>query len=269
LLATACAPERPGGETRLTGSLVEYGRTPAGSALRGALYLPRGAGPFPVLLYAHGSAPGAANDAAFEAIAPAFTSRGWAVFAPYRRGQGLSRDAGPYVMDAIEAARRAGGLNRAQARLARLLDSDHMADQSLAFVWLSRQAFSDKSRIAAMGNSFGGIIALLSADRLGVCASVDAAGAAESWAEAPAVRALMMDAARRASAPILFIQASNDFDLAPSRILHAVRRQAAKPSALRIYPPFGKSARDGHAFAYRGVAIWSDDVHAFLTRTCP
>lgn len=269
LLLTGCAEERRGGETPLTGAVVSYGRAPSGVALRGALYLPEGAGPFPVLLYAHGSAQGSLSNEAFEAVAPAFTTPGWAVFAPYRRGQGLSRDAGPYVGDEIAAARNAGGMERAQARLARLLATDHMDDQSQALAWLSRQPFVDGRRIAVMGNSFGGVIALLSAEKLGVCAAVDAAGAAESWQRSPAIRELMTQAATRARAPVLFVQAENDFDLAPSRVLHAAMLQARKPAEIRLYPPFGPAARDGHAFPYRGVTIWADDVHAFLSRSCP
>jgi dienelactone hydrolase len=265
LLFAACAREPRGRETPLTGTVVDYGRTTSGAPLRGVLYVPEGPGPFPVLLYAHGSAPGALNNEAFEAVAPVFTSRGWAVFAPYRRGQGLSRDAGPYVMDEIAA----GGEEQTQARLARLLATDHMADQSQAFAWLSRQPFADRRRIAAMGNSFGGVIALLSAERLAICAAVDAAGAAESWARSPALRQLMGQAATRARAPVLFMQAQNDHDLAPSRTLHAAMRQAGKQAELRLYPPFGETARDGHAFPYRGVRIWAGDVHAFLARACP
>ncbi len=269
LLSAACAGERRGGETRLTGSVVAYGRAPSGAELRGVLYVPEGEGPFPVLLYAHGSAPGSLSNEAFEAVAPRFTARGWAVFAPYRRGQGLSREAGPYVRDEIAAARSAGGPELAQAHLARLLATDHMDDQSQAFAWLLRQPFADRRRIAVMGNSFGGIIALLSAEKLAACAAVDAAGAAEIWQRSPAIRALMTAAATRASAPVLFIQAQNDADLAPSRVLHAAMRQAGKPAEIRLYPPFGESARDGHAFPYRGAAIWADDVHAFLARACP
>src|SRR5262245_7293838 len=72
--------------------------------LHGLLYKPPGAGPFPTVLFNHGSAPGLVNNAAFDAIAPYFTQKGWAFFAPYRRGQGLSADAGTYVMTQIKAA---------------------------------------------------------------------------------------------------------------------------------------------------------------------
>src|SRR5215475_5636595 len=66
----------------------------AGSrTLSGVLYRPVGLGPFPAVLYNHGSAPGMLNNQAFEAIGPQFVARGWVFFAPYRRGQGLSAQA--------------------------------------------------------------------------------------------------------------------------------------------------------------------------------
>src|SRR5436190_21568475 len=80
--------------------------------LQGLLYKPDGAGPFPAVLYNHGSAPGMLSNEAFEALAPVYVSRGWVFFAPYRRGQGLSASAGPYIGREIAAA-RTGGLKRA------------------------------------------------------------------------------------------------------------------------------------------------------------
>lgn len=70
--------------------------------LKGVLYKPEGPGPFPVLLFNHGSAPGMLNGQAFERLGPLFVQHEWAFFAPYRRGQGLSASAGPYVMDVIQ-----------------------------------------------------------------------------------------------------------------------------------------------------------------------
>lgn len=268
LLLASCAAERRVSETRLTGSVIEYGKVPAGFALRGVLYRPDGVGPFPTLLYAHGSAPGLSSNEAFEAVGRSFRARGWALFAPYRRGQGLSIGAGPYIRDEIAAARASGGHGHVQARLAKLLATDQMDDQMAAYSWLSRQPFVDRQRIAVMGNSFGGIIALMSAERLLVCGAVDAAGAAESWDDSPALQELMIRAATESKAPILLLQAKNDHSLAPSRTIHAAMLRAGKPSELRLYPPFGHNAREGHAFSYKGVGIWANDVHSFLGRAC-
>src|SRR4051812_27195364 len=73
-------------------------------ALRGVVYKPAGPGPFPAVLYNHGSAPGMLSSQSFEAIGPLFAARGWVFFGPYRRGQGLSASAGPFIRDQLDAA---------------------------------------------------------------------------------------------------------------------------------------------------------------------
>src|SRR6478672_2980961 len=70
--------------------------------LYGVLYRPAGEGSFPALLYNHGSAPGMLSNEAFAAIGPRFQARGWIFFAPWRRGQGLSASAGPFIADEIQ-----------------------------------------------------------------------------------------------------------------------------------------------------------------------
>jgi hypothetical protein len=42
----------------------------------------------------------------FDALGPVFASHGWVFFGPYRRGQGLSASAGPYIGDQIAAAEK-------------------------------------------------------------------------------------------------------------------------------------------------------------------
>ena len=58
--------------------------------LHGDLYKPEGTGPFPAVVYNHGSAAGMLSKSAFDALGPVFASHGWVFFGPYRRGQGLS-----------------------------------------------------------------------------------------------------------------------------------------------------------------------------------
>lgn len=236
--------------------------------LHGLLYRPAGRGPFPVVLFNHGSAPGMLNTQAFDAIAPVLTARGWAFFAPYRRGQGLSRDAGPYIEDAIMAARTKGGTSLAAETMVRLLSTDHLSDQMAALAWLQSQDFVLPDKIAAMGNSFGGIEVVLGAEQFGYCAAVDLAGGAETWDLAPMLRDVMKRAAQSAKSPMLFVQAENDFNLAPSKVLFDTMRAANLPAEIKIFPAFGMSAQNGHSFAYRGVDIWRDEVTGFIERNC-
>ena len=236
--------------------------------LHGELYKPQGEGPFPAVVYNHGSAPGMLSKQAFDALGPAFASHGWVFFGPYRRGQGLSASAGPYIGDQIAEAEKKGGISAGAATMVRLLETDHLDDQLAALKWLRTQSFVQPDRIAVAGNSFGGIETVLGAERGNYCAAIDSAGGAQSWAEAPELQSLMTRAVRNANAPIFFFQAANDYDLSPSKTLSAVMNAASKTFAVKIYPPYGDSPQDGHTFGYFGSAVWSADVFRFLNRHC-
>jgi len=130
---------------------------PSGAlTLQGVLYKPDGNGPFPAILYNHGSAAGMLSNQAFDALGPVFTRRGWVFFGPYRRGQGLSASAGPFIGDEIAAAEKKGGIAAGAQRMVQLLETDHLVDQLTALAWLRKQAFVQPDRIAVAGNSFGG-----------------------------------------------------------------------------------------------------------------
>jgi len=79
--------------------------------LRGVLYRPEGTGPFPAIVYNHGSA--IDNSADSDALGPLFASHGWVFFMPSRRGQGLSTSAGPYIRDEIAESFKRGGISAA------------------------------------------------------------------------------------------------------------------------------------------------------------
>jgi carboxymethylenebutenolidase len=236
--------------------------------LQGVLYKPEGPGPFPAVVYNHGSAPGMLSKEAFDALGPAFASHGWIFFGPYRRGQGLSASAGPYIGDQIAAAEKKGGISAGAAAMVQLLETDHLNDQLSALAWLRKQGFVQPERIAVAGNSFGGIEAVLGAERGNYCAAIDSAGGAQSWADAPQLQTVMIRAVRNASTPIFFFQAANDYDLAPSKTLSAVMKKAGKMYEVKIYPPYGNSPQDGHVFGYFASAVWADDVFRFLNQHC-
>ena len=72
-----------------------------------------------------------------------------------------------------------------------------------------------------------------------------------------------------ANAPVLLFQAQNDHDLAPNQALRVELQRAGKLVEQRVYPAFGNSAQQGHAFAYQGSDIWFADVLDFVQRHCP
>ena len=179
----------------LTAEVVAF---PSGElTLHGVLYKPEGTGPFPAVVYNHGSAAGMLSKEAFEALGPAFARRGWVFFGPYRRGQGLSASAGPYIGDQIAAAEKKGGISAGAAALVRLLETDHLNDQLAGLAWLRKQSFVQQDRIAVAGNSFGGIETVLGAERGKYCAAIDSSGGAQSWAQAPELQSLSSDEGRR------------------------------------------------------------------------
>ena len=59
-------------------SAAEVVSFPSGAlVLQGEVYVPKGRGPFPAVLYNHGSAPGMLSKQAFDALGPVFAERGW------------------------------------------------------------------------------------------------------------------------------------------------------------------------------------------------
>ena len=236
--------------------------------LHGYLYKPAGKGPFPAVLYNHGGSPGLVNNAAFEAIAPHFTEKGWVFFAPYRRGQGLSEDAGRYVLDRFKEAESPSARD---AMAVKLLSGEQLDDELAAVRWLDSQSFVQARRTAVMGNSFGGIETVFGAERYAYCAAVNLTGAAMSWDAAPALRARLIESVRHTQAPLLFIQAENDFSTEPSKVLYASAREAHKEAQIHIYPPFkgaGEDGMQGHSFAWLGVSEWFPEAFTFISTHC-
>jgi carboxymethylenebutenolidase len=232
--------------------------------LKGLFYRPAGTEPFSAVLYNHGGARGMLSQQAVEHVAPMYLERGWAFFVPYRRGQGLSESVGSYIMDEIDKV----GKDERSKKFVNLLTQDHLSDQMAALSWLKSQKSVNVNKIVIQGNSLGGIQTVLAAEREKLCAAVDASGAADAWADSPELRERMTQAVQNSQAPIFFFQAENDFDTSPSRILSAAMKKAGKVSEMKIYPAYGSTPKDGHAFAYLGSKLWADNVFKFLHQHC-
>jgi carboxymethylenebutenolidase len=185
--------------------------------LKGVMYKPSGPGPFPALLYNHGSErdPHEVSDA----LGPLFQRHGWVFFMPHRRGQGLSSSAVSYIGDQIAAAYKQG-LHAAVATMVRILETDHLDDQMAAFDWLRSQSYVQPNRIAVAGNSFGGIESVLGAERGGYCAAIDSAGGAESWSHAHDLQVAMVRAVRDSHAPIFFSRRKTTMTCRPAGFFH-------------------------------------------------
>jgi dipeptidyl aminopeptidase/acylaminoacyl peptidase len=221
--------------------------------LTGWLYTPEGDGPFPAILDNHGSEKTPVPDPhGPNKFADHFVSRGYIYFYPERRGHGHSAAAGAYIRDLVNEETKRNGKESGDMLMVRLLETEQISDVLSALKYLRERSNVRKDRVVVMGSSFGGIMALLSTEHEGVAAAIDFAGGAMNWPHNTALRARMLASAARARAPLLLIQAENDFDIGPSRELWAEMTRLGKPCPMRIYPPHGESKQDGHRFIGRG-----------------
>ncbi len=232
-----------------------------GLKLEAYLYRPPGRGPFPLVVYNHGSRQGeerAEWPVAF--IARLLTEQGYAVLVPERRGYGRSE--GKTFSEEIGTDRGPRYVARLEAETGDLLAAvQHV-------VTAEGSAGTDPRRIAVMGWSFGGIVTTFAAARTHDFAAVIVqAPGALTWDHSPPLQAALRAAAARSQAPILCMVAEND---ATTESTREVCRNAGGPKELKVYPPFTPAqarSAPGHAlFSPQGVAIWGKDALAFLGR---
>lgn len=228
--------------------------------LQAQLWRPPGPGPFPALVYNHGSEQqpiaGTQGD-----VGPYFLQQGYVVLFPVRRGAGKSE--GVWWRDRMNKLPEA---EHEKGAIAALVEEND--DVVSAIAWLRAQPFVDGKRLSVAGCSFGGIESLLTAERpLALNAVVDFAGGAMSWQGNAQLRERLLAAVEHAQAPLFFVQAQNDFDTTPSRVLSEAMKQKGLPYRMRIFPPHGTTAMEGHAhFCNHGTAEWGPDVLDFLRR---
>jgi dienelactone hydrolase len=234
-----------------------------GLRIQAYLYRPAGVGPFPVMVYNHGSRATQERELRpSEYIGQAFTRAGYVVLVTERRGYG--RSDGPSMAEEI-------GNEQGPRLIARLrAESD---DVIAALDFLRAQPFVDTRRAAVMGWSLGGIVTMLTIARTdSFRAAVDQAGGALDWNRSAAVRQALEEAARQARAPVLLLDAANDATTDAITRLDRVLADRQWPHEMKIYPPFVPKQRGwvgapGHAiFGLEGVTIWRTDVLAFLDR---
>jgi carboxymethylenebutenolidase len=160
--------------------------------------------------------------------------------------QGLSAGRGEWISEALAREVKANGPAARMRLLAQLLATEQMDDVLAALKYLQTQPYVDAARIAVVGNSFGGILAVFSAERAtGIRAVVASAPAAQTWARAPELQERLLLAARNARVPMYLFQAANDFDLSPTEKLAEEMARVGKPHTRKIFPAFGNLADGG------------------------
>lgn len=237
--------------------------------LSALVFRPEGKGPFPAVFYNHGRSitltERKAKTAQTTMLGQRFARHGYAFFAFFRRGEGLSLDKGVHIGELLDKETETQGVEAASRLQIELLRTRELNDALCAMTVLKAMPGVDSSRLGVVGHSFGGSLALLMAARdTAIKAIVNFAGAAGSWDNNLLLRDTLIAAANQLTCPVLFVFASNDYSVEPGRVLASVLERQGKVHQLRIFPPSGETAAEGHNFVYAAVDKWDSVVFPFL-----
>lgn len=271
LLSSAVFAQSPSSSTQqaVAPQIVEV---PSGALhLKGYLWKPAGPGPFPAVLFNHGSG---ADDAQHTAgrtmaeaaavLAPVFLQHGYVFLYPCRRGQGLSADQGLFTQDLLKQAEAKGPEARKQVHY-QLVTGGQLDDALAGLAFLKTVPNVDPKRIAIVGHSLGGMLTLLSGDHDStIRAEVSFGAGANSWHASQELRQRVLAAVDNTSAPIMLLHAANDYDTTPGTEIAAELDRLHKPHLLKIYSAVGKTSDDGHNLLYLAIPEWEPDVFQFL-----
>ena len=144
LLTIALVIVAPIGHGWAQGAKPELIDFPSGDlALKGFVWKPAGPGPFPAIVWNHGSEklPGTV-----DSIGPYFVSRGYTFLVPHRRGQG--RSPGAYIMDQLNAATSP----EQRSLMLVALNEVHLQDQLAALAYLRSLPYVDQNLLVGHGS---------------------------------------------------------------------------------------------------------------------
>lgn len=225
------------------------------------VYKPEGAGPFPVVIYNHGSrAERDREEMPFVYVGSMLTASGYVVVVPERRGYGKSD--GQTFGQAVGEERGPRFVRRVQ---------EETDDVLAAVEYVKTLPYVDGARMGVMGWSFGGITSVFAASRSAAFRVViDQAGAALTWDRSPEMRKALTEVAGKVRVPLLGMVAEND---RTTESVKAVVREAEAHGTtvkLIVYPAFtprrdaGGTAAGHMIFGVEGWRIWEGDVKEFL-----
>lgn len=249
---------------RVPTPFVEDGRA---VTLEVVLYRPPGAGPFPLVVFHHGSTGDGDNPALFtqtftsESVARYFAERGIMVAFPQRRGRGASDglyDEG-FVAD---RSRYSCAQGPALAGLERALQ-----DADAAYEYLRTRAEVDAARMLASGWSRGGILAVAHASRrpgaFRGAANFVGGWIGEGCGDAVAVNRGTFAAAGTAAGATIWIYAEADtfYSIGHSRANFDAFAASGGRGTFHVYTR--AAGLNGH-FVHNDAALWATDLDGFL-----
>lgn len=238
---------------------------PGGKTLYGWVFKPAGSGPFPAVIFNHGSGLEPTKEKGAE-LASFYAGHGYVLFTPHRTGHGLSKEAGQSVVDKERA--NCPGPDLLEFRRCKVkYQEEANLDTVAAVEWLKTQPYVKRNRIAMTGVSYGGIQTLLTAEKgLGLRAFVPFTPAAMSWPNLE-LRKRLKVAVENARQPIFLLQAEGDYSTGPYEVLGMYLNGKGGLNRGKLYPKFGNTPQEAHGgfvVTCQGIEIWGKDVLAFL-----
>ncbi len=235
-----------------------------GLALAAYVYKPDGNGPFPTVIWNHGSEANPGGGPQFDSVAKIFVPAGFAVFATVRRGHVGSE--GRYIVDSLNVL-RAKGDGSDREIMVRLLETQQLGDQLAGVAYAKTLPFVDKNQLVVAGCSFGGIQTLLAAERSrDFKAALPISPAAQTWALNPFIRDRLKAAVRAINVPVFLIAPPKDANLDPIEELGAEAKRAGKTRfKAKIYGATMPDSQQTHCFGgAKGFHNWASDAVDFF-----
>lgn len=252
------------GETIRIPMLDKASKVPAPINLEATLHKPAGQGPFPIVVFNHGSTgPGVIPRTQTENLSgfgSYLNKRGIALLIPMRRGRGKSEGKYDerYSCDLVQSRR---GIAYASESIDAALD------------YLRGQAWADMGKVVLLGHSRGGMLSVIyAADHPGVTRGV--INFAGGWVGVQCTQftgvdvnaTLFAEAGAKARDPNLFIYARGDsyyFDTSMESYVKAFESGGGSV-AHRLFTL--KPGAEGHMIFHSYYQQWIPDVDAFLRR---
>jgi len=237
--------------------------------LKGLFWQPSGRGPFPAIIFCHGSYE--SSDTRYDLVqqmsllGQLFVEHGFIFFGLCRRGAGLSKKQGENSADILTKVFKEKGQEERNKVQIQKLQGDDLQDMLSGLAFLRRRKETDSNHIAVLGHSFGGSLALLVAEHEpDLKAVVIFAAGGYSWNLSPQLRTRLFKAVKKINVPTMIVHAQNDYSLSPGFALDSVMNLLNKPHKLKIYRSFGSSPTEGHNILFLSTATWLADVLRFL-----